>query len=86
MAIGVALIDSYMRSSRWNSSKSALASVTATVLVIRQDRESWASISAVRTDLTAHPVPSGRVSACQVDLKPVSGFEPLTVRLQGQSR
>jgi hypothetical protein len=41
------------------------------------------SISAVRTERTAHPVPSGRVSAVQGDLEPVSGFEPLTVRLQG---
>jgi hypothetical protein len=39
--------------------------------------------SAVRTE---HPVPSGRVSHVR-DWEPVSvGFEPLTVRLQGQSR
>ena len=40
------------------------------------------SMSAVRTERTAHLVPSGRVSARQGDLEPVSGFEPLTVRLQ----
>jgi hypothetical protein len=41
--------------------------------------------SALRTEQTAHPVPPGRVSARQRYLEPVSGFEPLTVRLQGQS-
>ena len=44
---------------------------------------SGSSISAVRTERTAHPGPLGRVSARQGDLEPVSGFEPLTVRLQG---
>jgi hypothetical protein len=39
-------------------------------------------MSTVRTERTAHPGPSGRVSARQGDLEPVSGFEPLTVRLQ----
>src|SRR3984885_9740543 len=45
---------------------------------------SGSSISAVRTERTAHPGPSSRVSACQEYLEPVSGFEPLTVRLQGE--
>ena len=40
------------------------------------------SMSAVRTERTAYPSPLGRVSARQGDLEPVSGFEPLTVRLQ----
>jgi hypothetical protein len=44
------------------------------------------SISAVRTEQTAYQVSPGRVSARQRCLEPVSGFEPLTVRLQGQSR
>jgi hypothetical protein len=39
-------------------------------------------MSAVRTERTAHPGPLGRVSARQGDWEPVSGFEPLTVRLQ----
>ena len=39
-------------------------------------------MSAVRTERTAHLGPCGRVSACQEYLEPVSGFEPLTVRLQ----
>jgi hypothetical protein len=39
-------------------------------------------LSAVRTERTAHPTPSGRVSAFQRYFEPVSGFEPLTVRLQ----
>jgi hypothetical protein len=43
---------------------------------------SGSSISAVRAEQTAHSVPLGRVSARQGDLEPVSGFEPLTVRLQ----
>jgi hypothetical protein len=47
---------------------------------------SASTTSAVRTVQTAHPGPSGRVSACQGDLEPVSGFEPLTVRLQGRFR
>ena len=38
------------------------------------------------SQLAAHSGPLGRVSARQGDLEPVSGFEPLTVRLQGQSR
>ena len=41
------------------------------------------SISAVCIERTAHLVPLGRVSARQRYLEPVSGFEPLTVRLQG---
>jgi hypothetical protein len=41
------------------------------------------SISAVRTERTAHLVPLGHVSARQRYLEPVSGFEPLTIRLQG---
>jgi hypothetical protein len=39
----------------------------------------------VRIKRTAHLGPLGRVSARQGDLEPVSGFEPLTVRLQGRS-
>ena len=39
--------------------------------------------SAVRTERTAHPVPPGLFSARQRYFEPVSGFEPLTVRLQG---
>jgi hypothetical protein len=38
-------------------------------------------MSAVRTERTAHLVPPGRVSARQREWEPVSGFEPLTVRL-----
>jgi hypothetical protein len=49
----------------------------------RQGGRRGSSISAVRTERTAHPGPLGRVSARQGDLEPVSGFEPLTVRLQG---
>jgi Protein of unknown function (DUF2637) len=52
----------------------------------QRDACDGSSISAMRTERTAHPGPLGRVSARQGDLEPVSGFEPLTVRLQGQSR
>ena len=40
-------------------------------------------MNAVRVERTAHPVPPGHVSARQRRFEPVSGFEPLTVRLQG---
>ena len=40
-------------------------------------------MSAVRTERTPHLVSRGRVSARQRYSEPVSGFEPLTVRLQG---
>jgi hypothetical protein len=47
---------------------------------------SGSTTSAVRTEQTAHPVSPGPISARQRYCEPVSGFEPLTVRLQGQSR
>jgi hypothetical protein len=50
----------------------------------RTGRGVQASTSAVRTERTAHLVPLGPVSARQGCFEPVSGFEPLTVRLQGQ--
>jgi hypothetical protein len=48
----------------------------------RQGRRRGSSISAMRTERTAHPGPLGRVSARQGDREPVSGIEPLTCRLQ----
>jgi hypothetical protein len=77
----------------WQAVSGALA--LAAIAAGRRQRQSAAALSplhaasvsgsitsAVRTEQTAHPIPSGRVSACQEDLEPVSGFEPLTVRLQ----
>jgi len=71
----------------------------AAIAAARRQRQNAAALSppdavsvsgsitnAVRTNRTAHSLPDGRVSTCQEDLEPVSGFEPLTVRLQGQSR
>jgi hypothetical protein len=69
--------------SAWRGRTSALMGQVAGSLPGHPASVSGSTISAVRTKLTTHPGPSGRVSACQVDLEPVSGFEPLTVRLQG---
>ena len=40
-------------------------------------------MSAVHIERAAHLVPPNDVSARERHLEPVSGFEPLTVRLQG---
>ena len=50
------------------------------------DDYTLAPISAVRIERAAYRVPRSEVSARQRYWEPVSGFEPLTVRLQGQSR
>src|SRR5579863_7873084 len=50
------------------------------------DDYTLAPISAVRIERAAYRVPRSEVSARQRHWEPVSGFEPLTVRLQGQSR
>jgi hypothetical protein len=66
------------------SDPSTFSELTADAMRAHADYSADA-ISAVRTERTARPGPLGRVSARQGDLEPVSGFEPLTVRLQGAS-